>query len=79
MATARSPRCSVGGEAYVRAARAGLVRARLIAFQVLSYPVLSLDGPPSTAPASSPCRLRPSVRAVGELRAILRQAKEVRQ
>jgi hypothetical protein len=42
MATARSPRCSVGGEAYVRAARAGLVRARLIAFQVLSYPVLSL-------------------------------------
>lgn len=68
-------------EAQVRAARAGLVRADLIAFQAPLYQVSSLDGPPPTVPASSSCGLRPSVRAAGELRslrAILQQAREVR-
>jgi hypothetical protein len=69
-------------EAQVRAARGGLVRADLIAFQAPLYQVLSLDGPPPTVPASSPCGPRPSARAAGELRslrAILQQAQELRR
>ena len=56
--------------------RAGLVRADLIAFQAPLYQVLSLDGPPPTVPASSPCGPRPWAPTAGELRAILQQAGE---
>jgi hypothetical protein len=69
-------------EAQVRAARAGLVRADLIAFQAPLYQVLSLDGPPPTVPASSPCGPRPSAHTAGELRAlraILQQVQEARR
>jgi hypothetical protein len=64
-------------EAQLQLARAGLVRADLIAFQAPLYQVLSLDGPPPTVPASSPCGPRPSAHTAGELRAlraILQQA-----
>jgi hypothetical protein len=69
-------------EAQVRAARAGLVCAGLVAFQAPLYQVLSLDGPPPTVPASSPCGPRPSAHTAGELRslrAILQQAQEARR
>ena len=69
-------------EAQLQLARAGLVRADLIAFQAPLYQVLSLDGPPPTVPASSPCGPRPSAHTAGELRslrAILQQAQELRR
>ena len=67
-------------EAQVRAARAGLVRAGLVAFQAPLYQVLSLDAP-TTAPTPPAQRPRPAARAAGELRslrAILQQALEGR-
>jgi hypothetical protein len=67
-------------EAQVRAARAGLVRAGLVAFQAPLYQVLSLDAP-TTAPAPPAQHPRPAVRAAGELRslrAMLQQALEGR-
>jgi len=67
-------------EAQVRAARAGLVRAGLVAFQAPLYQVLSLDAP-ATAPAPPAQHPRPAARAAGELRslrAILQQAMEGR-
>ncbi len=66
-------------EAQVRQARAGLVRAGLVAFEAPLYQVLSLDAPPpATVPAQAP---RPSARAEGglrSLRAILQQSAEGR-
>lgn len=67
-------------EAQVRAARAGLVRAGLVAFQAPLYQVLSLDAP-ATAPAPPAQHPRPPARAAGELRslrAILQQTLEGR-
>jgi hypothetical protein len=67
-------------EAQVRAARAGLVRAGLVAFQAPLYQVLSLDAP-TTAPAPPAQHPRPAVRAAGELRslrALLQQTLEGR-
>jgi hypothetical protein len=67
-------------EAQVRAARAGLVRAGLVAFKAPLYQVLSLDAP-TTAPAPPAQHPRPAVRAAGELRslrAILQQTLEGR-
>jgi len=67
-------------EAQVRAARAGLVRAGLLAFQAPLYQVLSLDAP-TTAPTPPAQRPRPAARAVGglrSLRTILQQTREGR-
>lgn len=67
-------------EVQVRAARAGLVRAGLVAFQAPLYQVLSLDAP-ATAPTPPVPRSRPAAPAAGELRslrAILQQAMEDR-
>jgi len=67
-------------EAQVRQARAGLVRAGLVAFQAPLYQVLSLDAP-TTAPTPPAQRPRRAAGAVGELRslrAILQQTLEGR-
>lgn len=67
-------------EAQVRAARAGLVHAGLVAFQAPLYQVLSLDAP-ATVPAPPAQQPRPAARAAGELRslrALLQQALEGR-
>ena len=67
-------------EAQVRAARAGLVCAGLVAFQAPLYQVLSLDAP-TTAPTPPARHPRPTARAAGELRslrAILQQTLEGR-
>jgi len=67
-------------EAQVRTARAGLVRAGLVAFRAPLYQVLSLDAP-TTAPTPPTQHLRPAARAAGELRslrAILQQTLEIR-
>ena len=70
-------------EAQVRAARAGLMRADLIAFQAPLYQVLSLDAPaPRPAVGEPPPVPLPRARAPGELRslrAILQQALEARR
>jgi hypothetical protein len=70
-------------EAQVRAARAGLMRADLIAFQAPLYQVLSLDAPaPRPAVGEPPPVPLPRARAAGELRslrAILQQALEARR
>ena len=69
-------------EGQVPQARAGLVRAGLIAFEAPLYQVLSLDAPaptPGVGDASPPL---PRERALGELRAlraILQQAQESRR
>jgi hypothetical protein len=73
-------------EAQVRAARAGLVRAGLVAFQAPLYQVLSLDAPdvadvPPPAPSIAEAAPRSRVRPAGELRAlrtILQQTLEGR-
>jgi len=70
-------------EAQVRAARAGLVRAGLVAFQAPLYQVLSLDAPPPAPSVSEPepSAPAPRVRPAGELRslrAILQQTLEGR-
>jgi len=66
-------------EAQVRQARAGLLRAGLVAFEAPLYQVLSLDAPPpATVPAQAP---RPSARTEGglrSLRAILQHSAEGR-
>ena len=67
-------------EAQVRAARAGLVRADLIAFQAPLYQVVALAAP-TPAPAPPAQHPRPAVRAAGELRslrALLQQTLEGR-
>jgi len=67
-------------EAQLRAARAGLARADLIAFRAPLYQVLSLDAPaPRPAVGEPPPVALPRARAAGELRAlraILQQAQE---
>jgi hypothetical protein len=67
-------------EAQLRAARAGLARADLIAFRAPLYQVLSLDAPaPRPAVGEPPPVPLPRARAAGELRAlraILQQARE---
>jgi len=70
-------------EAQLQLARAGLVRADLIAFQAPLYQVLSLDAPaPRPAGGESLPVPLPRARAAGELRslrAILQQAQEARR
>jgi hypothetical protein len=72
-------------EAQVRAARAELLQADLIAFRAPLYQVLSLDGISLTAPRDasrvsagvlSPPRPAPRARASGELRALRAILKE---
>ena len=70
-------------EAQVRAARAGLVCAGLVAFQAPLYQVLSLDAPPPAPSVSAPepSAPAPRVRPASELRslrALLQQALEGR-
>ena len=65
-------------EAQVRAARAELVRAGLVAFQAPLYQVLSLDAsPPVGEPEPSAPRARPASE-LRSLRAILQRAMEGR-
>lgn len=72
-------------EAQLQQARAGLVRADLVAFQAPLYQVLSLDAAPTSTPTPaeppapqpvSRARARAELRALG---AILRQAQEARR
>lgn len=68
-------------EAQVRAARAGLVGAGLVAFQAPLYQVLSLDAPAPSVSAPEPSAPAPRVRPAGELRslrALLQQTLEGR-
>ena len=68
-------------EAQLQQARAGLVRAGLVAFQAPLYQVLALDAAPTPVAGESSPAL-PRERALGELRslrAILQQAQEARR
>jgi hypothetical protein len=70
-------------EAQVRAARTGLVRAGLVAFQAPLYQVLSLDAPPPALSVGEPAPSAPAprLRPAGELRSLrvlLQQALEGR-
>jgi hypothetical protein len=70
-------------EAQLNQARAGLVRAGLVAFRAPLYQVLSLDAAPTPTPAEPPAPQPVSrARACAELRslgAILRQAQEAQE
>lgn len=67
-------------EAQVRAARGGLVRAGLVAFQAPLYQVLSLETSKASTPMAPPAPVRcPPGRAAGELRSLRTLLQQVRE